>query len=636
MRESLILKELKDSGDYLSLDYFSKKLEVSTRTIRNDMKIITNNEKCNGFKIEYKSKLGYIIQIEDEMRFELYLKSLSPVPLDSPEQRLDSITALLLLKDDYTTIEQLSQEFLVSTSLIKNDLKRLNKKLEDTNLELERKAHYGIKIIGPIKYKQNVLSEIASKENRKLEEFYSKFVSDKKMENIKTTEENILVKYKLEANFVELEELKLQLVLLYIKASLRRNNKEKGFTQLKVSYDDIIIEHIIREVFCELKFFITDEEKDYLSDFIKRKTKNKESEINSAQKDKLQGLIYNFFEEVDKEYSTYFLEDKEFFNLLYLHIASLIERVKRDQNLKNPFSRQISHQYPTVFNLAIQLSKRLEKEYEIKINQHEIGFIATHIAVPFEKRQGENFKQKYKIGIVCSSGGGSAYLIKLRLQEIFPNAEVKNFSLLDKEKIIEFLPDLIFSITDLSFEVNAPVILIKEILDDLDYLKIKESVRYVDDFGKVTNPQQYFLSLFSKKHFICIKRKLEYKDILETMAQKVVEDGACAPSYPKDVWERESFLNTIYTNGVTIPHPIEMTGNKNLISVALVQSDIEYEERKPQIIFMVSLIKGNLELHKQVTKYLSIIMEDKNVVNKLRGSQSYEEFMHKLKISLGV
>ena len=456
------------------------------------------------------------------------------------------------------------------------------------------------------------------------------------MENIKTTEENILVKYKLEANFVELEELKLQLVLLYIKASLRRNNKEKGFTQLKVSYDDIIIEHIIREVFCELKFFITDEEKDYLSDFIKRKTKNKESEINSAQKDKLQGLIYNFFEEVDKEYSTYFLEDKEFFNLLYLHIASLIERVKRDQNLKNPFSRQISHQYPTVFNLAIQLSKRLEKEYEIKINQHEIGFIATHIAVPFEKRQGENFKQKYKIGIVCSSGGGSAYLIKLRLQEIFPNAEVKNFSLLDKEKIIEFLPDLIFSITDLSFEVNAPVILIKEILDDLDYLKIKESVRYVDDFGKVTNPQQYFLSLFSKKHFICIKRKLEYKDILETMAQKVVEDGACAPSYPKDVWERESFLNTIYTNGVTIPHPIEMTGNKNLISVALVQSDIEYEERKPQIIFMVSLIKGNLELHKQVTKHLSIIMEDKNVVNKLRGSQSYEEFMHKLKISLGV
>ncbi len=381
MRESLILKELKDSGDYLSLDYFSKKFEVSTRTIRNDMKIIAIDEKCNGFKIEYKSKLGYILQIEDEMRFELYLKSLSPVPLDSPEQRLNSITALLLLKDDYTTIEQLSQEFLVSTSLIKNDLKRLSQKLKDTNLELERKAHYGIKIIGPIKYKQKILSEIASKDNRKLKEFYSKFISDKKMENIKTTEENILVKYKLEANFVELEELKLQLVLLYIKASLRRNNKEKGFTQLKVSYDDIIIEHIIREVFCELKFFITDEEKDYLSDFIKRKTKNKESEINSAQKDKLQGLIYNFFEEVDKEYSTYFLEDKEFFNLLYLHIASLIERVKRDQNLKNPVKYKLEANFVELEELKLQLVLLYIKA-SLRRNNKEKGF--TQLKVSYD------------------------------------------------------------------------------------------------------------------------------------------------------------------------------------------------------------------------------------------------------------
>lgn len=635
MRESLILKELKNSGDYLSLDYFSKKLEVSTRTIRNDMKKISTYEKRNGFKIEYKSKLGYILHIEDEISFELYLKSLSLVPLDSPEQRLDSIIVLLLLKDGYTTIDQLSQEFLVSTSLIKSDLKKLSSKFENTNLELERKAHYGIKIVGPIKDKQKTLLEFASKGNRKLDELYSKFVSNQQMEDINTTKENVLVKYKLEANLVELEELKLQLVILYIKASLRKIDNEDKTTNLKVSYDDIIIEHIIRGVFSELQIFITDEEKDYLSDFIKKKTKSKESEIDSDQKDKLQKLIYNFFEDVDKKYRTYFLEDKEFFNLLYLHIASLIERVKRKQNLKNPFSRQISHQYPTVFNLAIQLSKILEKEYEIKINQHEIGFIATHIAVPFEKRQGENFKQKYNIGIVCSSGGGSAYLIKLRLQEIFPNAQVRNFSLLDKEEIIDFSPDLIFSITDLSFEINAPVILIKEILDDLDYLKIKESVRYVDDFGGETSPQQYFLSLFSKEHFTCITENKKYKDILEDMANKIVEDGACAKSYPKDVWERESFLNTIYTNGVTIPHPIEMTGNKNLISVGLIQTDIEYEEHKPSIIFMISLIKGNLEIHKQVTKHLSIIMEDEKVINRLRESQSYEEFMHKLKNSLG-
>ncbi|RDY26205.1 helix-turn-helix domain-containing protein, partial [Romboutsia weinsteinii] len=89
MRESLILKELKDSGNYLSLEYFSKKLEVSTRTIRNDMKMIASGNKGKGFNIDYKSKLGYILEIEDDNIFEQYMRSLSPTPIENPEQRLD-------------------------------------------------------------------------------------------------------------------------------------------------------------------------------------------------------------------------------------------------------------------------------------------------------------------------------------------------------------------------------------------------------------------------------------------------------------------------------------------------------------------------------------------------------------------
>ena len=119
------------------------------------------------------------------------------------------------------------------------------------------------------------------------------------------------------------------------------------------------------------------------------------------------------------------------------------------------------------------------------------------------------------------------------------------------------------------------------------------------------------------------------------MSQDIVDEGACSPSYPRDVWERESYLSTIYTNGVSIPHPIEMTGNKNIISVALIHSDISHEGRKPKIIFMISLIKGNLELHKQISKYLTKVMTNKDIVYMLNKSQSYEEFMYKLKIYIG-
>ena len=32
-----------------------------------------------------------------------------------------------------------------------------------------------------------------------------------------------------------------------------------------------------------------------------------------------------------------------------------------------------------------------------------------------------------RIGIVCSSGGGSAYMIKIQIESLFPQAEVQTF-----------------------------------------------------------------------------------------------------------------------------------------------------------------------------------------------------------------
>ncbi|EQF22825.1 PRD domain protein [Clostridioides difficile CD160] len=632
MRERIILETLKNSSGYLNIDYFADKLGVSTRTIRNEIKKIETIKECNGFKLEYKSKLGYILNIKDQDKFEHYLKNLPSDLVENPEQRLESIIVELLINEGYKTIEQLSKKFLVSSSQIKNDLKKVDEKIKDTELKLERKAHYGIKIEGSVKEIQSILVESYFKGNRNITEYRNKFIDNFKLDNIRSTIKNVLNEHNLEVNLTELEEILAQIIILYIRVSMR---VVRDINDLDLYTEDLIIDDLLDKIFKDKKYNLTHDEKYYLKQLIKLRTKDKKATIKNIDKNKLQDIMYEFFRDIDKKYDSNFLEDKEFLNLFYLHIACLIERIKKNHKIINPFSVKISQQYPTVFNLSIQFSKIIENEYHIKISQDEIGFIATHIAVPFEKREEANFNKKYKIAIICSSGGGSAFLINLRLKEIFPNADIKNFSLLEEKAVVEFAPDLIFSITNLLFEINTPVILINEILDELDYLDIKESIRFAEHIGNISSPKQYILGLFDKNHFRCIKDKFKYKDILDSMSQCIVDEGACSPTYPKDVWERESYLSTIYTNGVAIPHPIEMTGNKNIISVALIQTDISYENRVPKIIFMISLIKGNLELHKQISKYLSKIMTDKDMVDMLNKSQSYEEFMYKLKIYLG-
>ena len=586
----------------------------------------------NGFCLEYKTRLGYILKITDKNKFETYLEKLPDYIVESPEQRLDSIIVELLLKDGYKTIESLSDKFLVSTSQIKNDLKKIDDRLLKYDLRLDRKPHYGLKVEGQIDSIQKLIRELYVKKNRNFMKYKMTYVSKAKIVNIKSTIKNIFNEYSLEVNITELEEILSQLVILYIKTSLR---KSSDVYMIDKKEEDEVLEGILSGIFDENRYYFTSRENDYLKRLIREKTKDKEAASLAIDKRKLEEVIYEYFKEVDKRYSTSFLEDKEFLKLLYLHVAALIERSKNNQSISNPFSVKISQQYPTVFNLAIQLSKRIEQEYDIEIDQNEIGFIATHIAVPFEKREKNNFDKKYRIAIVCSSGGGSAFLIKLRLTEIFRNAIIENFSLLDEEEVIEFKPDLIFSITKLGFKIDAPVILINEILDELDNMNIKESVMFVDHMQSANNPKEYILSLFSKNHFRCVIDKMDYKDVLYTMAQDVVDEGACSPTFPDDVWERESCLSTIYKNGVAIPHPIEMTGNKNLISVALVQTDIESEGKTPKVIFMVSLKKGDLELHRQISKYLDKVMSSEEIVDMLNKSQSYEEFIYKLKIYIG-
>ncbi|HBG1218754.1 BglG family transcription antiterminator, partial [Clostridioides difficile] len=345
MRERIILETLKNSSGYLNIDYFADKLGVSTRTIRNEIKKIETIKECNGFKLEYKSKLGYILNIKDQDKFEHYLRNLPSDLVENPEQRLESIIVELLVNEGYKTIEQLSKKFLVSSSQIKNDLKKIDEKIKDTELKLERKAHYGIKIEGSIKEIQSILVDSYFRGNRNITEYRNKFIDNLKLANIRSTIKNVLNEHDLEANLTELEEILAQIIILYIRVSMRVAGNA---SDLKLYTEDLIIDKLLDKIFRDKKYNLNYDEKYYLKELIKLKTKDKKATIKNIDKNKLQDIMFEFFREIDKKYNSNFLEDKEFFNLFYLHIACLIERIKKNHKIINPFSVKISQQYPTV------------------------------------------------------------------------------------------------------------------------------------------------------------------------------------------------------------------------------------------------------------------------------------------------
>ena len=614
MREVQILTALKEN-DYLKIDQLAKKLGVSSRTIRNDLQGLA--EIQHGFTIERSAKLGCRLIITDEEKFSAYLAGFSETTIEMQKDRLESLLSLLLINENYQTVTQLSDELLVSGSQIKKDLSKLELYLKGSSLILERKAHYGIRIISELKNRLLLLLDCYQRGNVKLLEKLEATFTPEKQQQLKDSLYHLIGRHNWEIDYVEFRRLEEELFLLLL---IERKNTQ---TEIPKSF----LTEVLQET--SLSVPLQKEVHDYFEASLLAKTKKLEILSN---KQMLKEEITNFFQAMDKQQKTHFSTDQEFIDLVYLHVAALIERSRKEVNFSNPYLEDISKDYPVIFNFAVMFSKWLEEKFELKITSGEIGYLATHMTVPYHRWQQKLIENIYRIAVVCSSGGGMAYLVEMKLKRIFPRAKIQTFSMFEIEKIQDYYPDLIFSIIELTIEVDCPVILMSEIQSELDYLEVSEnlSLLKIDENFSV---ERAFFELFSEDLFRIEKDRV-YSDILAGLAEQV-EQQVGFEGYKDSLMERENYLSTIYQNGIAIPHPLVMSGKENRVAVCLLPEGANETERTVKIIFMVSLKAEQLDIHQIISKELSKLMNHPAAINALIESKDYHEFYYTLKRVLG-
>lgn len=610
MRILNIINDLVDANTYLSIGYFIDKYSVSKRTVQNDFSYLTNISKNKGFNLTQKRGSGYLLEIENQLIFNNFIKELKQL-CNQPKLNVENIIAFIALHEHYITIDNLIEELQSSRSVIKGYKEEMDDYLKQYNLVIERKAHYGIKIRNNMKERRNLLVELYIKEN----EIVKKHIDSVVENDFKNIEERFINKLKdnnLVINYMELKE-----ILSWIKVTLYINEK---FTHEDENDNEVeIIENL------NVKLFESDKQK--LISLVKAKTRKKLKRNESIES--LSNNLEDFLIEFDKNNNTFFNQDREFKKALLNHVSSLLERSAFSISYKNPIIEEIQLKYPVAFNIAILLGKMLKLKYKVHINRDEIGFIATHFAMNMEKQLVYKFKKYNSIAIVCSSGGGSAQLIKFKISDLFKDTDIRTFSILQMEELEDFNPNIIFSICELDTKLEVPVIYIKELLDDYDILRIKELVMF-ENFNQsvIEDKKMAFISKFLNVDYFDIDEKsLDYMKCLEQISKDIEDNQIGGNNYSKYVLKREGFSSTIYLNGVAIPHPIEMNGNDDLVAVKILKKPMEFEGRKVSIIFMVCLKKESLELHKKITNDLYEVMSNVETVQLLTKVKTFKEFV---------
>lgn len=629
MREKILVDLLEESKVPVSLKEICNIMNLSESTIRNLIKEVKSTSKDDGFTINLLRGKGYILKITDHNLFKEYKKEKQAnIDFLDVDQRVKLILFHLLQEDTYITMEDLLEHILVSRSTLSNDLNLVKDKLADFNLKVISKPHHGLIIKGREQDLRKAFSKYVLHSTFYVEatQKYKTYFNNFDTEKMDKFFRSLLIVHRLSVSEIAMNNL-----LVHLKIMIYRV-QEKNF----IKADQLIIKEI-DEVYLEVanrlaEWFYEEQELDlpkeeihYLAAHISAKSSS--DEMNPKRRERLYKDLKEILFILDKEFQTNFYQDTNLIESLLLHMYPLLDRLYYNLQLENPLINEMKLKYTNVFVVAFRLGELIEEKYAFKLTRDEIGYIAFHLAAHFEREKQNTIDQVKRIVVVCSTGGGNAHIIKMKLESVFTRAIILTVSNRNMIGFQEDIPDLILTTVPLETQyLEVPVIHIKNMLDEQELNRIVDKTAYYLSQQSSDKNGFSLRSLFSRDYFQIIKEE-NYIDIIREQSQKMIDDGVAAENYTDLVLERENRFSTIYENGVAGPHPIKLNAIKNTIGVTILKEPIEWQDKEVQIIFLINLKVGHLFLHKEISKFLMQIIDQKELKDGILRVTNYEQFL---------
>ncbi|UQZ75451.1 hypothetical protein C2I17_13395 [Niallia circulans] len=625
IRQQKILHQLMQSKSPLSSDYLANALDVTTRTIRSDMKALIDTLKDNGAEIVLTRGKGYELVIGNYHYFKPFLTKImnennvsTPLPTE-PEERVDYILKRLLLAEEYLKIEQFAEELFVSESSIKNDLKEVRRLLKDFNLNLDKKPNYGLKIMGQeAKLRYCLAAYVFDQEETDW------ILPNKKLEEIR----KIIIEQAEKAS-IFLSDIGVNNLATHIAiACIRIQNDNyvamplKEMEPLKEKREFAIAKQIV--FFLEKTLYVTFPESEiaYITihllgaKMVVYQSDSRENMLEMIEEDIL-ALTKAMLQEVEQELDLEIAYDEELIYGLCLHLKPAINRYKYDLTIKNPLLAEIKKNYQMSFDAAVIMGKYLSKHKRMDINEDEIGYLALHIGAALERKKAKGSVKRCLI--VCATGVASAQLLYHKLQSTFGNkleiVGTANMFTIDNYDLSTL--DFIVSTIPINRELTIPVIDVHTILREEDISKLEHMV--VD---RVETTLQYFypdLGFFQQEY-------QTKEEVLAFLAREIIQKGIAPDHFFELIMEREEIAPTSYGNSIAIPHPLKPITDSTFLSICTLKKPIQWGENKVQLIFLLSVQKKYKKDIQKLYQLLVKISGNAYMVNQLLKVKSFDEF----------
>lgn len=487
-----ILMILLDSDTYITIDKIAKELNVSNKTIRNELSKLDDWIVSRNLKLIKKTGSGIMVEgsIQDKFAIRKEIAEKSKVIHDfSPQSRVNSIAIKLLGSNESLRVYNLAEEFYSSRATIHKDLEKVATLLGKYKIELIRKKNHGLTVSGKERYIRTCLVDLILNDSdiKNLVDMIIGVEGQPDEDNllrtldIKTGEMRRFHSTIRASHNQYLEELPLQtlvtiLVMIYV--TMRRYQmgstvylSEEFLRTLEGEnfYHDV--EEICRRIKEEYGINLPEIEKRYLQVYFISQSKN--IGMHSSNEEEAKEITEHLVLEWEKEIGHPMIHEEDLKVSLILHLIPAVTRFKHGIQVENPILADIKKVHKNTFEIIAKSVGFIESKYDCIVTEEELGFLTLHLALELDK-----MKKPLNTVLVSHVGVGASKLLNERLTHQVPEIRISSqetyYSIYDLD-LSEI--DLVISTIELKLPKEKNVVYINPLIYDNDVMKIRNLIK---------------------------------------------------------------------------------------------------------------------------------------------------------------
>ena len=613
-RQSRILSLLEESKRYLTAEEIAQSTGVSKRTVHSELKSM--EEDLNSIEKILIRKRGIGIAIENKKNLES-----KTFELNSDKSRLQVIMENLLFGEKLISYNRWSELLFVSKSSISKELEKVQKILGGIDLKSSAKGSY---LNGDesqlreayIRFNHWLFTQCTSNNTYsewlgKLEEYYS--------ENVVAACKDVLISY-LKNNWDFVSEVYVQSLLSSLIVQTYRMYCGE-FVKCKPSgiESEESVNRILNEVSDRLNIDFNEIEKEYFAGkLISFRFEPAASKAIEQQ------LVHQIVLDMCSVLKLTINNDCGIKAMLENHMFSMLYRLRNHQKIENPFVDQIKEEYGVVFQTIWIVLQKYESLLGVQFNDEEIAYLTIYFQTFIE----ENRTIK-KLLVVCQLGVATSELIIRKLINYLPaTTKVERVSKQQFERMKD-LEEYSLILTTITLDrakhntikvspylTKNELQMIREVLDENESSHQNVQKGISNRYGRIFNQE-----------IDCVKKEWTSKvEIIEAASNVLFKEGFVSEKFKDGILIRENLGGTDLPIGIAIPHGKPQDVYKTTILPVTLKRKIKWDEFYVDIVFFICICEEDRMKTKKIIQNIYSIMEDKELLRRIRNCKSMEEF----------